>query len=54
MSRGILGAWLHHRVTLRDRWRRLDGEQRAAVVFVAIEAVLVLFVVGASLGWWTR
>lgn len=52
MTRGILGPWLHCRRTLRDRWRRLDGEKRAAVIFVAIEAVLVLFVVGASLGWW--
>ena len=42
----MLHAWYHRR-----RWSR---EARAAVVFVIIEAALVLFVVGASLGWWGR
>ena len=47
----MLRAMLHWR---RGWWWRLDRERRVAVVMVLLEAALVLFVVGAALGWWGR
>ena len=45
----MLRYLLHHR---RGWWSRLDGEHRAGVIFVCIEAALMVFLIGVCRGWW--